>query len=138
MFRKILVAVDGSKSSRDALTVAIDLAGKYKASLGLVHVFPHVSDLLGTPEPEKPGNEAEPIPAAAPEDAAPVDGDPPATEPTVNRPASPYRPNEGLGAVNVSNPAEPATAEQALAALESIDDDLLPSSRSARRRGRGR
>ena len=52
MFRSILVAVDGSKSSGDALTVAIDLAKKYKATICLLHAFPHVSDLLGTPQYE--------------------------------------------------------------------------------------
>lgn len=53
MFRNILVAVDGSPSSRDALAVALDLAQKYKASICLLHVFPHVSDLLGTPQYEQ-------------------------------------------------------------------------------------
>src|SRR5690349_10332651 len=52
MFRNILVAVDGSQSSGDALTVAIDLAQKYRASICLLHAFPHVSDLLGTPQYE--------------------------------------------------------------------------------------
>jgi nucleotide-binding universal stress UspA family protein len=52
MFRNILVAVDGSKASADALTVAIDLAQKYKATIHLLHAFPHVSDLLGTPQYE--------------------------------------------------------------------------------------
>ena len=52
MFRKILVAVDGSQRSSDALTVAIDLAQKYRASICLLHAFPHVSDLLGTPQYE--------------------------------------------------------------------------------------
>jgi nucleotide-binding universal stress UspA family protein len=52
MFHKILVAVDGSQSSGDALTVAIDLAQKYHASICLLHAFPHVSDMLGTPQYE--------------------------------------------------------------------------------------
>ena len=52
MFRSILVAVDGSKSSGDALAVAIDLARKYDATICLLHAFPHVSDLLGTPQYE--------------------------------------------------------------------------------------
>jgi len=52
MFRSILVAVDGSKSSTDALAIAIDLARKYNASVCLLHAFPHVSDLLGTPQYE--------------------------------------------------------------------------------------
>lgn len=49
MIRKILVAVDGSEHARAALELAIDLAQRYEASLCLVHAFPHVSDLLGTP-----------------------------------------------------------------------------------------
>jgi nucleotide-binding universal stress UspA family protein len=53
MFRNILVAVDGSTSSNDALTVAIDLAQKYNASICLVHAFLHVSDLLGAPHYEQ-------------------------------------------------------------------------------------
>jgi len=52
MFRSILVAVDGSKSSTDALAIAIDLARKYNASVCLLHAFPHVSDLLSTPQYE--------------------------------------------------------------------------------------
>jgi nucleotide-binding universal stress UspA family protein len=52
MFRKILVAVDGSEQSNAALTLAIDLARRYGASLCLLYAFPHVSDLLGTPQYE--------------------------------------------------------------------------------------
>ena len=52
MFRKILVAVDGSPQSNAALRVAVDLAQHYRASLCLLHAFPHVSDLLGTPQYE--------------------------------------------------------------------------------------
>jgi len=52
MFRKILVAVDGSEQAAAALQVAIDLAQRYRAGLGLLHAFPHVSDLLGTPNYE--------------------------------------------------------------------------------------
>jgi nucleotide-binding universal stress UspA family protein len=52
MFRKILVAVDGSEQAMAALRIAIDLAKRYRAGLGLLHAFPHVSDLLGTPQYE--------------------------------------------------------------------------------------
>ena len=52
MFRKILVAIDGSQQSKAALTLATDLAQRYRASLCLLHAFPHVSDLLGTPQYE--------------------------------------------------------------------------------------
>lgn len=52
MFRKILVAIDGSPQSNAALAMAVDLAQHYHASLCLLHAFPHVSDLLGTPQYE--------------------------------------------------------------------------------------
>lgn len=50
MFRKLLVAIDGSPQSQAALAVAVDLAQRYHATLCLLHAFPHVSDLLGTPQ----------------------------------------------------------------------------------------
>src|SRR5690242_13173410 len=52
MFRKILVAIDGSQHGRTALDMAVDLAQRYQASLCILHAFPHVSDLLGTPHYE--------------------------------------------------------------------------------------
>src|SRR5262245_53521164 len=50
MVRKILVATDGSAPARAALDFAIDLAPRYGATLLLIHAFPRVSDLLGTPQ----------------------------------------------------------------------------------------
>lgn len=49
MFDKILVAVDGSSYAEEALDLAVDLAQRYHSSICLIHAFPHVSDLLGTP-----------------------------------------------------------------------------------------
>ena len=53
MFKNILVAFDGSEYSNKALTYAKDLCEKYNATLWLVHVFPHTSDLLGYTDYEK-------------------------------------------------------------------------------------
>jgi nucleotide-binding universal stress UspA family protein len=52
MLHKILVAIDGSSLARAALDFAVDLALRYRATVVLVHAFPHVSDLLGTPQYE--------------------------------------------------------------------------------------
>ncbi|HMQ52798.1 MAG TPA: universal stress protein [Anaerolineae bacterium] len=53
MFKKIVVAVDGSEHSHRALEYGQDLANRYEAAVWLVHVFPHTSDLLGYDEYEK-------------------------------------------------------------------------------------
>lgn len=52
MFHKILIAVDGSQQSSAALAAGVDLAQHYRSSICLLHAFPHVSDLLGTPQYE--------------------------------------------------------------------------------------
>jgi nucleotide-binding universal stress UspA family protein len=53
MIHKILVAVDSSPHAQAALALATDLARRYRAVLGLLYAFPHVSDLLGHPEYER-------------------------------------------------------------------------------------
>ena len=53
MFKNIILAVDGSEYSLRALEYARSLALNYKASLWLVHVFSHTSDLLGYQDFEK-------------------------------------------------------------------------------------
>lgn len=53
MFKNILVAFDGSQCSKNALTYAKNMAEQYNATLWLVHVFPHTSDLLGYEDYEK-------------------------------------------------------------------------------------
>ena len=53
MFKNIVLAVDGSEYSLRALEYARSLAAKYTASLWLVHVFSHTSDLLGYQDFEK-------------------------------------------------------------------------------------
>ena len=53
MFKNILLAVDGSEYSLRALGYASSLAVNYRASLWLVHVFSHTSDLLGYQDFEK-------------------------------------------------------------------------------------
>jgi nucleotide-binding universal stress UspA family protein len=50
MFQRIMVAIDGSQHARDALEIALDIAQRYGGSLGLLHAFPHVSDMLGYPQ----------------------------------------------------------------------------------------
>ena len=53
MFKNILIAVDGSDYSNKALAYARDMARTYRATLWLVHVFAHPSDLLGYDDFEK-------------------------------------------------------------------------------------
>jgi len=53
MFKNILLAIDGSDHSHLALSYAKNMAAKYRATLWLVHVFPHTSDLLGYDDFEK-------------------------------------------------------------------------------------
>ena len=47
--KKILVAYDGSTHADAALDMAADMAQRYGAALVLLHAYPHVSDMLGTP-----------------------------------------------------------------------------------------
>jgi len=47
MFKNILLAIDGSEYSNKSLACAKNMAEHYRATLWLVHVFPHTSDLLG-------------------------------------------------------------------------------------------
>jgi len=47
MFKRIILAIDGSDHSYRALECAKNLARSLGGSLWLVHVFPHTSDLLG-------------------------------------------------------------------------------------------
>ena len=53
MFKNVLIAVDGSEYSNKALTYAKNMAQIYNATLWLVHVLAHTSDLLGYEDYEK-------------------------------------------------------------------------------------
>jgi nucleotide-binding universal stress UspA family protein len=53
MFKRIIVALDGSEHSYRALEYARSLADCFGATLWLVHAFPHTSDLLGYEDYEK-------------------------------------------------------------------------------------
>jgi nucleotide-binding universal stress UspA family protein len=48
-FHNILVAYDGSAHAEAALQLAIELAQKHNAALGIVHAYQHVADVLGIP-----------------------------------------------------------------------------------------
>lgn len=50
MFNKIVIPLDGSEYADKALNVAIELAGKYSASIVIVHVVPAASTLITGPE----------------------------------------------------------------------------------------
>ena len=53
MFKRIIVAVDGSEHSDRALDYARELAESFGSSVWLVHAFPHTSDLHGYNEYEQ-------------------------------------------------------------------------------------
>lgn len=53
MFKRIVVAIDGSKHSYRTLEYAKQLAEQPDVVIWLVHAFPHTSDLLGYDEYEK-------------------------------------------------------------------------------------
>jgi len=53
MFQNIVLAYDGSECSNKALKCAQSIAERFEATLWLVHIFPHTSDLLGYEDFEK-------------------------------------------------------------------------------------
>jgi nucleotide-binding universal stress UspA family protein len=53
MFKTIVAAVDGSEYSTKALQHAKALCERFEATLWLVHIFPHTSDMLGYEDYEK-------------------------------------------------------------------------------------
>jgi len=53
MFQNIVLAYDGSEHSNKALTCAQSIAERFEATLWLVHIFPHTTDLLGYGDFEK-------------------------------------------------------------------------------------
>ena len=53
MFQNIVLAYDGSEYSNKALQCAQSIAERFEATLWLVHIFPHTSDLLGYENFEK-------------------------------------------------------------------------------------
>lgn len=53
MFKRIIVAIDGSEHSHKTLKYAKELAQSFEAIVWLVYAFPRTSDLLGYDEYEK-------------------------------------------------------------------------------------
>jgi nucleotide-binding universal stress UspA family protein len=53
VLKNIVLAFDGSEYSNRALQYAKAFAGRFEATLWLVHVFTHTSDLLGYEDYEK-------------------------------------------------------------------------------------
>jgi nucleotide-binding universal stress UspA family protein len=53
MFQNIILAYDGSEYSNKALKCAQSIAERFEATLWLVHIFPHTSDLMGYEDLEK-------------------------------------------------------------------------------------
>ena len=53
MFKRILVAIDGSEHSKRSLSCARELAERFGASLWLVHSYPQTSDLRSYDQFEK-------------------------------------------------------------------------------------
>ncbi len=53
MLKNILLAFDGSEYSKRALQYAKTFAERFEATLWLVHIFTHTSDLLGYEDYEK-------------------------------------------------------------------------------------
>ena len=53
MLKNIVLAFDGSEYSNRALKYAKTFAERFEATLWLVHIFSHTSDLLGYEDYEK-------------------------------------------------------------------------------------
>jgi nucleotide-binding universal stress UspA family protein len=53
MFQRIIVAVDGSDHSMQAVACAKEIALKFDSAVLIVHAYPHTSDLLGYSEFQK-------------------------------------------------------------------------------------
>jgi len=50
LFNKIVVPLDGSEYANRALEIALEIAGRYSASIVIVHVVPTASALITGPE----------------------------------------------------------------------------------------